>query len=271
MSKTILITGSSTGIGKATALHFQQQGWNVIATMRSPEQESELGNLKNMLVTRLDVEDHASIEAAMAEGLDRFGSIDVLLNNAGYGAYGALEATPMEKIRRQFNVNVLGLFDVTRTVLPHFRQRQSGIVINVSSIGGHIAFPLGSLYHGSKFAVEGLSEALSYELEEIGCRMKIVEPGIIATDFGGRSFDFNNDENLAEYQNIIGKLFEGFSNPGMVSEPGVVAEVIYQAATDGTNQLRYAASPDAVEIIGNRKQLDDATLMAGIKGQFGLN
>jgi len=136
MKKTILITGSSSGIGKATARFFQREGWNVIATMRSPEKETELSALPNVLVARLDVQDSASIAAAVSAGIERFGRIDVLLNNAGYGAYGLLEATPMEKIRRQFDVNVIGLLETTKAVLPHLRANKSGTIINISSIGG---------------------------------------------------------------------------------------------------------------------------------------
>jgi NADP-dependent 3-hydroxy acid dehydrogenase YdfG len=193
MKKTILITGSSSGIGKATARLFQRAGWNVIATMRSPEKETELSALPNVLVARLDVQDSASIAVAVSAGIERFGRIDVLLNNAGYGAYGLLEATPMEKISRQFDVNVIGLLETTKAVLPHLRASKSGTIINISSIGGKMAFPLGTLYHGTKFAVEGLSEALHYELSAIGVSVKIVEPGFVKTDFAGRSLDFTND------------------------------------------------------------------------------
>ncbi|MEO0828794.1 MAG: SDR family oxidoreductase [Cyanobacteria bacterium J06635_1] len=271
MSKTILITGASSGIGRATAKYFQEKGWNVVATMRRPEKEAELTQLNNVLVTRLDVQDAATIESAVGEGIAKFGKIDVLLNNAGYGAYGVLEATPVEKIRRQFDVNVIGLLETTKVVLPHFRANQDGIIINISSIGGKMTFPLGTLYHGSKFAVEGLSEALSFEMETLGVKVKIVEPGAIKTDFGGRSFDFNNDESLTEYQALVGKLFAAMAPMEAAgSEPVVVAEVIYQAATDGTHQLRYTAGPDAKEIIANRKAADDATFMAGLKAQFGL-
>jgi NADP-dependent 3-hydroxy acid dehydrogenase YdfG len=203
MNDTILITGASSGIGKTTARYFQERGWNVVATMRSPDRETELAALPNVIVTRLDVQDSASIRAAVAGGIARFGKIDVLLNNAGYGAYGPLEATPMEKIRRQFDVNVIGLLETTKAVLPHFRAKRSGTIINVSSVGGKMTFPLGTLYHGTKFAVEGLSEALSWEMGPIGVKVKIVEPGAIKTDFAGRSFDFSNDEAMVEYQSIV--------------------------------------------------------------------
>ena len=270
-TKTILITGASSGIGKATARFFHEKGWNVIATMRSPGKETELSRLDNVLVTRLDVQDAVSIADAVAEGLARFGAIDVLLNNAGYGAYGVLEATSLASIRRQFEVNVIGLLATTRAVLPHFRSRRSGIVINISSIGGKMTFPLGTLYHGSKFAVEGLSESLSFEMAEIGGQVKIVEPGIIKTEFGGGSLEFNNDERLAEYQPMVGKLLAAMEPfQASASPPDLVAQVIYQAATDGSDRLRYPAGPDAETILAHRKAVDDATFLGGIRSQFGL-
>jgi NAD(P)-dependent dehydrogenase (short-subunit alcohol dehydrogenase family) len=272
MSKTILITGASSGIGKATARYFKEQGWNVVATMRSPKKEQELTTLANVLVTRLDVQDPASIRSAVEAGIARFGKIDVLLNNAGYGAYGPLEATPMENIRHQFDVNVIGLLETTKAVLPHFRANRSGVIINVSSIGGKMTFPLGTLYHGTKFAVEGLSEALSWEMEAVGVKVKIVEPGAIKTDFAGRSFDFSNDEGMVEYQPIVKKLLAALRNlVSMGSDPIVVARVIYEAATDGTNQLRYTAGEDAKVLMANRKGADDATFLKGIKDQLGLS
>lgn len=271
MSKTILITGASSGIGKETAKLFQSNGWNVIATMRSPENETELKQLENVLVAKLDVLDLDSIKTAFEEGIEKFGSVDVLLNNAGYGAYGPLEAFSREKIVRQFNTNVIGLLDVTKTVLPHFRQNKKGIIINISSIGGKLTFPLGSLYHGTKFAVEGISESLNYEVEQFGGQVKIIEPGMIATDFGGRSFDFSNDENITEYQYIVNALMTALPTMAENASPAsVVAKVIFEAATDGKNQLRYTAGEDAKILIENRKQYDDATFIGGIRSQFEL-
>ena len=271
MKKTILITGASSGIGKETAKLFQSKGWNVIATMRNPEKETELKQLENVLVVKLDVLDLDSIQKAFEEGVQKFGSVDVLLNNAGYGAYGPLEAFSRDKILRQFNTNVIGLLDVTKTVLPHFRQNKKGIIINISSIGGKMTFPLGSLYHGTKFAVEGISESLNYELEQFGGQVKIVEPGMITTDFSGRSFDFSNDESMAEYQNIVRALLTAMPSMAENASPAsVVAAVIFEAATDEKNQLRYTAGEDAKMLISNRQQYDDTTFIGGIKSQFGL-
>lgn len=270
MSSTILITGASTGIGKATALHFADAGWNVVATMRSPEKETDLVGRDNVLVTRLDVTDSESIHSAVAESMARFGAIDVLLNNAGYGAYGPLESFPMDRVRKQFDTNVIGLLEVTQAVLPHMRQARSGIVINVSSIGGQMTFPLGTLYHGTKFAVEGLSEALHFELEPLGIRVKLVQPGAIATDFGGRSFDFQPGE-IADYQPTIQKVFAGFGEFGDKASPAsLVAEVIWNAATDGKATLRYRAGADAEMLLTQRKAVDDETFIGGLKAQFKL-
>ncbi|MES9973888.1 MAG: SDR family oxidoreductase [Candidatus Thiodiazotropha sp.] len=271
MSKTILITGAFSGIGKATAKYFQEKGWNVIATMRTPEKETELNRLDNVLVTRLDVTDSDSIKSAVTKGIERFGQIDVLLNNAGYGAFGPLEAFPMENIRRQFDTNVIGLLETTKAVLPHMRKQKSGTIVNVSSIGGKMTFPLGTLYHGTKFAVEGLSEALHFELEPLDIKVKIVEPGAIATDFGGRSFDFINYESLAEYQDTVNTLMSAFeATLSQASPASIVAEVIWNAVTDDTDTLRYTAGDDAKELMTNREALDDETFIGGLKKQFGL-
>ncbi|MFC3614613.1 SDR family oxidoreductase [Lutimaribacter marinistellae] len=273
MTQTILITGASSGIGKETAKLFAARGWNVVATMRSPEKEEDLTGQDNILVTRLDVTDAASIGAATTAGIEKFGKIDVLLNNAGYGAYGPLEAFPMDRIRRQFDTNVIGLIETTKAILPHMRTNRSGTIVNISSIGGQMTFPLGALYHGTKFAVEGISEALHYELEAAGIKVKIIEPGMIATDFGGRSFDFVNDEEMAEYQPVVQALFGAWGSEEMASRasaPSVVAEVIWASVTDGTNTLRYRAGEDAVELLNNRKALDDETFISGLKSQLGL-
>jgi NADP-dependent 3-hydroxy acid dehydrogenase YdfG len=186
MKKTILITGASSGIGRSTAKSFQEKGWNVIATMRSPEKETELNTLENTLVTKLDVLELDTIDSALTEGIDEFGKIDVVLNNAGYGLMGTFESATRESIIRQFGVNVQGLFDVTQAALPHFRKNKDGMFINISSIGGKMTFPLMPLYHSTKWAVEGFSESLRWEMAQIGVQVKLVEPGGVATDFGGR-------------------------------------------------------------------------------------
>jgi NAD(P)-dependent dehydrogenase (short-subunit alcohol dehydrogenase family) len=270
MTKTILVTGTSSGLGRASAKHFQAQGWNVIATMRHPEREAELGSLERVLVARLDVQDPESIRTAVNAGIDAFGQIDVLLNNAGYAAYGPLEATSMDKIRRQFEVNVLGPLATIQALLPHFRARRGGTIVNVSSVGGRLTFPLGALYHGSKFALEGLSEALWYELDAIGVRMKIVEPGGMKTGFG-RAVDFSNDDAMPEYQKLVhavstvlGPMMEQGSTPEQI------AAIVYAATIDPSDRLRYDAGEDAGHMLALRREVDDSAYFASIKMQFGL-
>jgi NADP-dependent 3-hydroxy acid dehydrogenase YdfG len=273
MTQTIFITGASSGIGKATALSFQDKGWNVVATLRDPAQAGDLAAMPRVLVKRLDVTDGASVTAAVDAAHARFGSIDVLLNNAGYGAYGPLEAFDMDGIRRQFDTNVIGLLEVTKAVLPQMRAQGKGVIVNVSSIGGRMTFPLGALYHGTKFAVEGLSESLHFELEPLGIRVKIVEPGMIATDFSGRSLDFRQTPDLTAYQPVVDKFFAVLGSPEMAaaaSPPSVVSEAIWTAVTDGTSRLRYTAGADAAAFMAARSAQDDATFIGGVKAQFGL-
>ncbi|UTW65718.1 SDR family oxidoreductase [bacterium SCSIO 12643] len=273
MNKTILITGASSGIGRATAKKFQTEGWNVIATMRTPEKENELNQMENVLVTQLDVQKEDTIAKAIQEGIDKFGQIDVVLNNAGYGLMGTFESASKETVKRQFDVNVMGLFDVTRAVLPHFRSNKSGMFINISSIGGKMTFPLMSLYHATKFAVEGLSESLHYELAPLGIQVKLVEPGGVATDFGGRSLDFQHKESLTEYNEFVGTVMNTFQNmmqPEAMSTPELVADVIYSAATDKTNILRYRAGADAEQLLDARKAMSDHEFFGMMKQQLSI-
>jgi len=268
--KTILITGASAGIGKATAHLFQQRGWNLVATMRSPAAGQDLAALPNVLVTRLDVTDEACIAAAVQAAVERFGAIDVLVNNAGYGVYGLLEATSVASIRRQFETNVVGLLATTRAVLPSMRRSKSGVVVNIGSIAGKLTYPLGTMYNGTKFAVEGISEALRFELREIGVRVKLIEPGIIYTTFF-QATEFNNDPGLAEYQPLVGKFaaaMEEIRTGG--TEVGVVAETIYTAATDGTDTLRYLVGDDAKSWAEQLAAMDPEHYLAHMSAVFGL-
>ncbi|PWJ42409.1 SDR family oxidoreductase [Sediminitomix flava] len=273
MKKTILITGSSTGIGRSSAIKFQKEGWNVVATMRSPEKETELDQLENVLVTKLDVLDLQSIENAINEGIEHFGKIDVVLNNAGYGLAGTFESASRESLMRQFGVNVQGLFDVTQKALPHFRANKDGMFINISSIGGKMTFPVMPVYHATKHAVEGFTESLAYEMEAIGVKVKIVEPGAIATDFGGRSMDFQHDESLTEYNEFVAGVmgkFQEMMDPTKMSTPELVADVIYTAATDGTDTLRYRAGADAEQLLNARQAMSDTEFKNMMKTQLGL-
>ncbi|WP_206531939.1 SDR family oxidoreductase [Sphingobacterium sp. DR205] len=273
MRKTIFITGCSSGIGRITAKHFQQKGWNVAATVRSnPEQDTELNSLDNVQVIALDVTKEDTIQSAVQQAVERFGKIDVLLNNAGYGSYGILEATPEQAMRMQFDVNVIGTLLVTKNIIPIMRKQQEGIIINISSMGGKITLPLGTLYHGSKFAVEGLSEALSFELEPIGIKVKLIEPGMINTNFEDTVMkNLNIDPSQTEYAPFLEKVMIAIQQAGSgASEAIVVAEKIYEAATDNKKQMRYIAGADAEEIIAARKQLDDDSYLSLIKQNWGL-
>lgn len=273
MNKTIFITGASSGIGRATAKLFQNKGWNVIATMRSPEKEEELNKLDNVLVTKLDVLELDTIEQAVSLGIETFGKIDVVLNNAGYGLMGTFESAKRESIMRQFAVNVQGLFDVTQTALPHFRKNKDGMFINISSIGGKMTFPLMPLYHSTKWAVEGFSESLRWEMAQIGVKVKLVEPGGVATDFGGRSMDLQHNPELSEYNEFVGSFMEAMQaamDPSNMSKPEQIAEVIYIAATDGQDTLRYRAGADALQLLDARSKMSDEEFFTLQKQQFGI-
>ncbi|MEB3293643.1 MAG: SDR family oxidoreductase [Synechococcales bacterium] len=258
MSQTVFITGASTGIGHATALLFQQRGWNVVATMRSPE-KSDLQQLDNVLCLPLDVTKPEMISPTIAQAIERFGAIDGLVNNAGYGLVGAFEACSPEEIRRQFETNVFGLMAMTRALLPHFRDRQQGVILNVTSVGGKMALPFYSSYNSTKWAVEGWSEALQYELRSFNIRVKLIEPGPIKTDFYGRSINVASNPELMVYepasQQAIAQLEKISVQSG--SAPEVTAQVIYQAAIDRSWRLRYPAGGNAGLLLGLRKGLPD--------------
>ncbi|KAJ7151657.1 short-chain dehydrogenase reductase SDR [Mycena filopes] len=232
-NKTIFITGASTGIGLASAKLFHSLGWNVVATMRNPTPEHELVKLDDprMFIQRLDLQDFASIQPAIDAGIAKFGTIHVLLNNAGYGQSGLFEAIPREKVQEQFDVNLFGLMDVTRALLPHFRSNGGGGVINVSSGGGFC-----------KFALEGFTEALSYELASQNIFVKSVIPhgGVVSTNFGARLDDLSSYHGFATH---IGESFCKMVAGSSISSVDV-AETIRTAATDGSDQLRYFVGND---------------------------
>lgn len=264
MAKTVLITGASTGIGYATAVLFQQNGWNVAATMRSPEKVSGLND-----TLRLDVTDPDSIEQAITATLQKFSTIDVLINNAGYSLLGAFETCTPEQIEQQFATNVLGLMAVTRAILPHFRERRSGTIINIASIGGKMAFPLYSLYHATKWAVEGFSDSLQYELDPFNIRVKLVEPGPIKTDFYGRSADIAHKPGLTAYDSFVSRVLPNLKKAGETgSPPEKVAEIIYQAATDQSRKLRYPAGGNAGILLLLRKVLPDAVFSTIVRNSI---
>jgi NAD(P)-dependent dehydrogenase (short-subunit alcohol dehydrogenase family) len=266
MAKTVFITGASTGIGKATALLFYQQGWNVVATMRNPDRSPELSSLPNLLCLPLDVTQIPTIQPAIDMAIEQFGAIDVLVNNAGYALIGAFEACDPAEIERQFATNVFGLMAVTRSILPHFRHRQQGILVNVASVGGRVAFPLYSPYHATKWAVDGFSESLQYELRQFGIKVKIIEPGPIKTDFYSRSITVSKQAGLTDYDRYIAGTLPQMDKAGETgSPPEVTANVIYRAATDGSWKLRYPAGGNAGFLLAVRKLLPDGLFTSFIR------
>ncbi len=272
MKKTVLITGTSSGLGKTAAKYFAERGWNVVATMRAPEKESELTALKDVLATRLDVVDHASIESAISEGIARFGKIDALINNAGFGLFGVFESISREKCQEQFDINVFGVMDVTRAILPHFRKNKGGLIINVSSGAGIFTLPMLSLYCAGKFALEGFSESLSYELASQNIIVKIVEPGgVVSTNFGKRSgAEAAQNSVLADYNDFIAganAVFAGLRENRRATEEDVAA-VIFKAATDGTDQLRYVATEDIQPLVKARRETSEEEYIEFMRSRF---
>jgi len=258
MSKTILITGTLTGFGAAAANYFADKGWNVIATMRDTSKDAQLNKSERIFVTALDVQDRDSIDRAIAAGIAHFGSIDVLVNNAGYGLFGVFESASREAIQNQFDVNVFGAMDVTRAILPHFRAQKSGIIINISSGAGTIGFPMASIYSSSKFALEGWTEGLRYELASLGIRAKIIEPGgAMQTGFmnrvGGESTGLQPIEDYVPFLEQISKVYGGLQNAADTDAVEKVILDIYAAATDGTDRLRYVPNADIKPLVDTRR------------------
>jgi short-subunit dehydrogenase len=214
---------------------------------------------------RLDVTDVDSIKQAIADVLEKFGRIDAVVNNAGYGLVGAFEAATPEQIERQYRTNVFGLMNVTREILPYFREQKRGIIANVASVGGRMTFPLYSLYNSTKWAVEGFSEALQYEVEQFGIRIKIIEPGPIKTDFYDRSEELTRKEGLTAYDYFIDKALPNMKKAGETAPDGrIVAATIYEALTDGKKKLRYGVNTK--NILLARKLLPDWAFFRVIKG-----
>ncbi|OMQ08515.1 SDR family oxidoreductase [[Flexibacter] sp. ATCC 35103] len=263
--KTIFITGASSGLGKATAKLFQQKGWNVIATMRNPEKETELSNLNNVTLLPLDVTNFDQIQSTVKKALE-LSDIDIVFNNAGYGLIGPLESFNDDQITKQLNTNLLGVIRVTNAFIPYFRERKSGLFISTTSIGGLISFPLGSVYHATKWGLEGWSESMAYELNPFGINIKTVSPGGIKTEFLHGSLDTGVKP---EYQAMANKMFENVDAMfEMASTPEQIADVVYEAATDGKTQLRYVAGEDAKALYKQRQEQGDEVFRAAFGKQF---
>ncbi len=239
-TKTIFITGSSSGLGRAAARLFASKGWHVIATMRNPEKESELTTLPGLRLLPLDITDPRQIEAAAVQAVSA-GRVDVVFNNAGYGMAGPLEGLTDPQIVRMVETNLMGAIRTTKAFLPHFREKKSGLFINTTSIGGLITVPFNSIYHATKWALEGWSESMAFELGQLGIGMKTVSPGGMKTDFFTRSFDTGRHP---AYDALVDKVMAAITDPQQMatySTPDQIAEVVYEAATDGKDQLRYQA------------------------------
>lgn len=265
--KTVLITGTSSGIGRAAVLKFHQQGWNVIATMRSPDKETELNQLEHVLVVKLDVLDNETIQSAVEQGLNRFGKIDALVNNAGYAVFGTFEMTAEKQAHDMFDTNLFGPMRVLRAVLPHFRKQKSGTVINITSMGGRVTFPACSLYHATKFALEGFTESLAYELYPFNIRTKIVEPGSTATKFVGSAQV--TEDTIEEYREFVKiGLANWAKHDTMTSTAEKIAEVIYTAATDENDRLRYKAGDDTALYFLKRQSEDDQEYVDYMRQRF---
>jgi NAD(P)-dependent dehydrogenase (short-subunit alcohol dehydrogenase family) len=242
--KTVLITGCSSGYGLETARHFHAQGWNVVATMRTPRTEV-LPRSERMRVVALDVTRPDSITAALAAS----GPIDVLVNNAGIGLMGAFEATPMATVREVFETNTFAVMAMTQAVLPGFRDRRSGVVVNVTSSATLAPMPLVAVYTASKMAIEAFTASLAFELEAFDVRVKLVEPGYCPTT----AFTSNTGQRLEglipeAYAAFAQRIFGSFAQPGVVTTPADVADGVWRAATDESGQLRFPAGPDAVAL-----------------------
>ncbi|MEM7104891.1 MAG: SDR family oxidoreductase [Bacteroidota bacterium] len=267
MTQKIFITGASSGLGKAAAMLFDEKGWNVIATMRKPENEQELNKIENITLLPLDVTDTAQIKST-AEKAISLGAIDIVFNNAGYGLAGPFEGATDEQLVRQLNTNLLGVMRVTQAFIPHFREKKSGMFITTTSIGGLITLPFNSVYHATKWGLEGWSESLAFELNPHGIDVKTISPGGIATDFASRSLDLTSHE---AYNDQMQKVLSVFMDPERqknYSTAMQIAEVVYEAATDGKQQLRYPAGEDAKAYYEQRKLVGDEAFRKGIKDTF---
>jgi short-subunit dehydrogenase len=266
MTKTIFITGASSGIGKATAKMFAERGWNVIATMRKPENEKELNLLSNVTLLPLDVTNQEQIKEITQKAL-AMGNIDVVFNNAGYGLFGVLEAITDEQIVAQMETNFFGVVRVTQAFIPYFREKRAGLFITTGSSAGLMGFPVSSMYNASKWALEGWSESLSYELNEVGVGIKTIEPGLVATEIVDRSVIVSHPA----YESLMGKYTALLAYNENTTKAEQIAEVVYGAATDGKDTLRYVCGEDAKTLYAQRLANGDQAFIAGMKQMLKAN
>ena len=238
--KTIVITGASSGIGKETAVLFAKKGWRVAATMKNPEHLSLFADIKNITTYVLDVKDRSSIKSCINRVIQDFGKIDVIVNNAGIYTTNPLELTPDKTIDDIIETNTKGVLHTTKTILEHFRKNKSGIIVNVSSIAGRVTFPFQSIYHTSKWAIEGFSESLYYELKPFNIKVKVVEPGMVKTNIYHSVLDFPFEQYPDEYRTNFKKwhnyLMKNYKNGYL---PELDARTIYKAVNSNSSTLRY--------------------------------
>lgn len=273
--KVALVTGASSGIGAATARALVAAGYTVVGAARRMDRLGELA-VDGVDVVQLDITDSESVQLAVTTTLDRHGRIDVLVNNAGYGSYGSLEDVPIDEGRRQLEVNVLGLAELTQAVIPTMRAQRAGRIINISSMGGRFATPLGAWYHASKYAVEGISDALRLELAPFGIDVVVIEPGSIVTEWGSIAA-----ENLlatsgsGPYQaaaEAVAKSLASSSQEGarMTSPPSVIAKSVVTASTAKRPRTRYRVGFGAAPMTTLSAVLPDRTFDSIIKRVFAL-
>ena len=274
ISKAVLITGCSTGIGRATAEHLAVRGWNVYATARKPESIADLAQ-RGCKTLALDVCDEASMRAAVETVERTEGSVGVLINNAGYGLEGAFEEVPMTDIRRQFETNVFGLIAMTQLVLPAMRRQRWGRIVNLSSMGGKLTFPGGAYYHATKHAVEALSDALRFEVKGFGIDVIVIQPGPIKTRFGDTATGIISAPKDSPYaafnvalEKQIRELYETGPMARFAAPPEAVAEVIEKAITSASPKTRYKVTLAARVLMGLRRVLPDRAFDAFLRTQF---
>jgi NAD(P)-dependent dehydrogenase (short-subunit alcohol dehydrogenase family) len=263
-NKVAVVTGSSTGIGYETSLNLARNGFLTYATMRNLNKSQNIKSVTtkenlSIRIKQLDVTDDASVKNAIQSISSEAGQIDVLVNNAGYGLNGAFEDLAMDEIKAQYETNVFGLIRTTQAVLPIMRGQKSGIIVNISSGAGRFGFPTGSAYVSTKFAVEGLSESMSYELEPFGIKVVIVEPGVIRTNFGdGLIVAKKSQDANSPYSQMMQRSAAGFEKMMKnASSPDVVAKVVLNAIRDENPSLRYLAGSDVETWLGGKRKVAD--------------
>lgn len=262
MQKSILITGSNAGIGRLTAKLFADQGWKVAATMRSPDKAGDLAEHPNIHIYPLDVTVTESVREGVRACLKNVGKIDVVVNNAGFGVYGACELATESQIDLQYDVNVKGVIRVMKAILPHFRQNQEGLIINISSIAGLITYPLGSLYNSTKWALEGLTEGMSFELKPMNIRVKLVEPGSFGTNFQQVGLQWTENPDIGAYEAMTQHIQAMRADmQAKLADPIAVAEKIWEAANDPSDRLRYLVGKDAEYLFARRQEIGPDAFM----------